>query len=362
MSAYQDYQRTGDSSALPSLKDFYAEDFRLGAAVAPHWMFGPAHDACLTKHFSSITAENVTKPEVLLDRKATLASGSNDRAVFNFAPAAPLMAYAQARGMAVRFHVLVWHNQTPRWFFTEGWSDAEDAPYVDRETMIRRMENSIADEMDYVNATWPGLVYAWDVVNEAIEPDHQAPNMFRTKSHWYQVLGEDFVSLAFRFARSHQATGQKLYYNDFNVAQPDKTPWVMALVKRLVAEGTIDGVGFQTHIGLDYPDFADYEQAVRDFAALGLTIQSTEMDIRVGSTDEGPQMELAARYKAYFTMMRRLRREGIDIDSITLWGLTDDHSWLVNFRGPNYPLLFDADVKPKPAFFGVLLDETIPNE
>ena len=360
MSAYRDYLANGRIDQVPSLKAFYADDFRIGAAVAPHWMFQPECHGALRKHFSSITAENCMKPCELLDHAATLASGSSTRAVFYFAPAAPVMEYAKKNGMGMRFHVLAWHNQTPRWFFAEGWSDDKDAPLADRETMLARLQNSIADEMDYVNATWPGLVYAWDVVNEAIEPDHNAPNMFRTKSLWYQILGEEFVFAAFREARKHQAEGQKLYYNDFNVAMPNKLDWVYALVKRLHDEGTIDGVGFQTHIGLDYPDFADYERAVRAYAALGLTIQSTEMDIRVPAADPATQMKLAVRYRDYFAMMRRLRREGCDIDSITLWGLADDTSWLMGWNGPTYPLFFDGLQRPTAALFGAMLDEAIP--
>ena len=356
MSAYRDYLASGRADLIPSLKDFYADDFRVGFAVAPHWMFRPECDGAIRKHASTLTAENCMKPMYLLNHEATIASGSKVRAAFSFSPAEPVMNYAQRNGIAVRFHTLVWHNQTPRWFFTEDWSDEKDAPLADRETMIARLQHSIADEMDYINQTWPGLVYAWDVVNEAIEPDHGAPNLFRTKSLWYQTLGEDFVAIAFREARKHQREGQKLYYNDFNVAMPNKVQAVYDLVKRLHDEGVIDGVGFQTHIGLDYPDFTGYEQAIRNYAALGLTIQSTEMDIRVPGADPATQMKLAVRYRDYFAMMRRLRREGVMIDSITLWGLADDHGWLMGWNGPNYPLLFDGMLNPKPAFFGALLD------
>lgn len=360
MSAYRTYLETGRVDLIPSLKEFYQEDFRIGFAVAPHWLFRPECDGAVRKHASTLTAENCMKPEALLDHAATLASGCPDRAVFDYAPAVPVMEYAQKNGIALRFHVLVWHNQTPRWFFAEGWSKEPNAPLVDRDTMIRRMQHAIADEMTHVNATWPGLVYAWDVVNEAIEPDHKAPNMFRTKSLWYQVLGEDFVPLAFREARKHQAQGQKLFYNDFSVAQPDKYPWVLALVKKLAAEGAIDGVGMQTHIGMDYPDYADYERAIRDFAALGLSVQATEMDVRVPGADPASQMKLAVRYRDYFAMLRRLRREGLPIESVTLWGLADDHSWLMGWNGPSYPLFFDGLLRPKAAFFGALLDEAIP--
>ena len=360
MSAYQDYLHTGRVDQIPALKDFYRDDFRIGFAAAPHWMFHPECDGAIRKHASTLTAENCMKPMFLLDRASTLASGSQTHAALRFDAVKLFMDYAQKNSIDVRFHTLLWHNQTPRWFFTKDWSDAQDAPLADRETMIARMENSIADTMDYINRVWPGLVYAWDVVNEAIEPDHGAPNLFRTKSCWYQILGEDFVPMAFRCARKHQAPGQKLYYNDFNVAMPNKVDAVFNLVKRLHDEGTIDGVGFQTHIGLDYPDFADYEQAIRRYAALGLTIQSTEMDIRVPGADPRTQMQLAVRYRDYFAMMRRLRREGVDIDSITLWGLHDAHSWLMGWNGPNYPLLFDGLLRPKAAFFGALLDDAIP--
>lgn len=360
MSAYKEYLKNKDLEKVPSLKEFYKDDFRMGVAVAPYWLHRPDCDQTVRRHFNSLSAENNMKPCMLLDREATLASGSQVKAVFNFTLADELLSYAKENGMGVRFHVLVWHNQTPRWFFAENWSDAEDAPLCDRDTMIARLQNSIADEMDYVNEKWPGIVYAWDVVNEAIEPDHQAPGLYRTKSFWYQILGEEFVPLAFREAKKHRAQGQKLYYNDFNMAQPNKAPAVYEMVKKLVDEGTIDGVGFQTHIGLDYPDYAYYEEMVKKYAALGLTIQSTEMDIRVGSAGAASQMKLAVRYRDYFAMMRRLRREGVDIDSITLWGLADDHSWLMGWNGPTYPLFFDGLMRPKAAFFGAMLDESIP--
>ncbi len=360
MSAYQKYLADHNASQIPSLKEFYREDFRIGVAVAPYWLNRPECDQVVRKHFNSLTAENNMKPVMLLDREATLASGSETRAVFHFQLADELMTYAAKNEMAVRFHTLVWHNQTPRWFFAEGWSDAEDAPLCSAETMTQRLRNSIADEMTYINTRWPGLVYAWDVVNEVIEPDHNAPNLFRTKSLWYEIMGESFVFTAFQEARKHCAQGQKLYYNDFNMAMPNKAPAVLALVKRLLAEGTIDGVGFQTHIGLDYPDLAYYEAMVKEYAALGLTIQATETDVRVNTADPAAQMKLAVRYRDYFAMMRRLRRAGADIDSITMWGMADDHSWLMGWNGPSYPLFFDGLMRPKPAFFGALLDESIP--
>ncbi|MBQ4159208.1 MAG: endo-1,4-beta-xylanase [Clostridia bacterium] len=362
MGAYSDYGRTGNADAIPSIGEFYKDDFKIGAAVASHWLFKEDFDRTIQKHITSVTAENDMKPEAVLDREATIKAGSGVRAQLTFKKVAPIMEYARKNNIALRYHTLLWHNQTPRWFFAENWSDDKEAKLADRDTMIKRLQNFISDVMEYVNEKWPGLVYAWDVVNEAIEPDHNAENLFRTKSLWYEILKEDFVFLAFREASKHKADGQELFYNDFNVAMPNKTDAVWNLVKRLKDENVIDGIGFQTHIGLDYPDFGDYERAVMRFSELSLTIQSTEMDIRMPTADEKSQMKLAIRYKEYFGMMKRLKNAGAKIDSITLWGLTDDHSWLMGWNGPSFPLLFDGLLRPKAAFFGAILDESIPEK
>ena len=339
----------------PSLCRAYSRDFWIGAAVNP-WMLQDAeYRALILRHFSSVTLENDMKPERLLDRKATLAGGDPLRAQMNFTLADRVLSFAAEYGLKVRFHVLCWHNQTPRWFFAENWSDAPDAPLASRETILSRQENYIRDVMTHVNQRWADTVYAWDVVNEAFEPDQNEPGLYRARSLWYQTLGPDFLPAAFRAARRYQAPGQQLYYNDYNAFQPEKRDAILAALKTLKAKNLIDGMGMQGHMNLDWPDFALCEEAIRRYAGLGLSVQVTELDIHCPGADAERQAALADRYGAYFAMLLRLHREGLPIGSVTFWGVTDRDSWLTGFRREgSYPLLFDGEKHTKPAFDAVL--------
>ena len=336
-----------DAMAKPALGSAYEPYFRIGAAVSSRMAADPGMCGLICRHFSSLTADNQMKPMFLLDRDATLA--------LRFAPADDLLSFARDAGIAVRFHTLVWHNQTPRWFFAEGWSDAPDAPFVSREIMRTRMEHYILDVMNHVNESFPGLVYTWDVVNEAIEPDQRAPGLYRARSPWYAILGEDFLPTAFRAARRGQAPGQTLCYNDYNAFEPVKRDAIVALLKKLKAENLVDTMGMQGHYILKEMDIPACEEAARAYAALGLKLQVTELDIHCTGGDEASQRELADVYGRYFEMLVRLRREGIPVEAVTFWGVTDADSWLTGFRRErSYPLLFSGDLKAKPAFDAVL--------
>ena len=337
----------------PSLHSAYQGQFLLGAAVTSRMTGDPAYRALICRHFNSITAENDMKPERILDRAATLAQGDPIRTVQDFARTDQLLAFAQSAGIRVRFHTLVWHNQTPRWFFAQNWSDAPDAPLADASLLLARLEAYIRDVMQHVNSRFPGVVYTWDVVNEAIEPEHGAPNGFRTRSLWYQALGEDFVAAAFRAARKYQAPGQKLYYNDYNTFQPVKRDAILALMRKL--QGLADGLGMQAHLQWDTVDIPACETAARMSGDLGLALQVTEMDIHCPGADETHQAALARGYADYFAMLLRLKKAGYNVESATFWGVTDADSWLTFFRKEHsWPLLFTADKDVKPAFDAVL--------
>ena len=339
----------------PSLYQAYEPYFKIGAAITLAMTENAAYDGLISRHFNSITAENDMKPERVLDRRATLATGDQRCAALDFTRADQLLSFAQARHIAVRFHVLNWHNQTPRWFFAKDWSDDPDAPLADRETMLQRQANYTRDVMTHVNRRFPGTVYAWDVVNEAIEPDQGAPSLYRTRSLWYQILGPDFIPAAFRAARAYQAPGQKLYYNDYNSFEPRKRDAILALLRELHKENLVDGMGMQGHLLLDQPDISLCEEAARMYAALGLEIQATELDIHCPGQDAERQAALARRYGEYFCMLLRLRREGIAVTAATLWGVTDRDSWLTAFRKEgSWPLLFTENMETKPAFDAVL--------
>ncbi len=339
----------------PSLCAAYLDRFKIGAAVRLDQLLNDDCAALIKRHFNSLTAENDMKPERLLDRAATLAGGDPAKAGCDFSTCDRYLEFARANGIQLRFHVLCWHNQTPRWFFAKDWSDAQDAPLADAALMQKRLENYIQTVMEHVNRCYPGVVYAFDVVNEAIEPAQGAENALRTKSPWYVALGGEFIPCAFRAARRFAAPGQKLFYNDYNCFEPEKCEAICALLTRLKAEGLVDGMGMQAHFVLDGFDAAACERAARRYAQLGLTLHATDLGIHCTSMEEESQKRLAEAYGSYFDMLLKLKREGTDVQNVTFWGLTDADSWLTGFRKQqSFPLLFTGDMRAKLAFDRVL--------
>ena len=344
-----------DALQCPSLFKAYEPYFRIGAAVSSFMTFDPTYRALIRRHYNSLTADNQMKPESVLDRAATLAQGSLLRAAVDFTRVDALMYFARDNGIPMRYHTLAWHNQTPRWFFAEDWSDEEGAKPASKGTMLARLENYILDVMNHVNEKFPGLVYTWDVVNEAIEPQHGAPGLYRTKSPWYMTCGEDFLPAAFRAARKGQAPGQTLCYNDYNAFEPVKRDAIIALLKKLQAENLVDTMGMQGHYVDEWMNVSLCEEAARAYAALGLKLQVTELDIHCNSGEDAAQQKLAQLYGDYFAMLRKLKDEGIDIEGVTFWGVTDADSWLTGFRREtSYPLLFSREKKAKPAYDAVM--------
>lgn len=333
----------------------YEKDFRIGAAVSSFMTFDPAYRALILRHFNSLTADNQMKPESVLDRAATLTKGDLLHAAVDFTRVDALMYFARDNGIPMRYHTLAWHNQTPRWFFAKDWSDAEGAEPASRENMLARLENYILDVMNHVNTKFPGLVYTWDVVNEAIEPELKAPGLYRTWSPWFKTCGEDFLFAAFRAARKGQAPGQTLCYNDYNAFEPVKRDAIIDLLKKLQAENLVDTMGMQGHYVMDWMNISLCEEAARAYAALGLKIQVTELDIHCNSDDEAHSQKLAQLYGDYFAMLKKLKEEGIDIEAVTFWGVTDQDSWLTGFRKEtSYPLLFDRAKQAKDAYDAVM--------
>ena len=305
MTAYEAYLAGGEA---PGLAGRYEGIFSIGVAASPDMLRDEKAAALVAAHFNSLTCENQMKADFVMDKAATKRSKDNTRVKLYFGQAAPVLKFAQEHGMRVRAHTLVWHSQTPRWFFAENWSDKKDAPLADRDTMIQRMENYIHDEMDYINTNYPGLVYAWDVVNEAIEPGNGHPDSLRTENNlWYETIGDDWVELAFTFARKYAAEGQKLFYNDYGCYSSMKVAPLRSLLKKLRDLGVLDGLGMQSHIGVDSPTLMEYENALSMYARLGITIHVTELDVGTGDNTALGQMRLANRYRGLFALLERLK-------------------------------------------------------
>ena len=336
----------------PVLKDAFAGRFRIGAAISGGVWEGRRVRERLTveRHFDSITAENEMKPESLQPREGEFRFERSDRFV----------EFGEKNKMKIIGHCLVWHNQMPRWFFV-----GNDGREVDRETLIARMRTHIKT----VVGRYRSRVHGWDVVNEAFDDRgrlHDSP--------WLRIIGSDFVELAFLFA--HEADPDaELYYNDFGMASSGKRRGVVRMVRDFRNKGVrIDGVGMQTHVSLTNPSLSEWESSLEAFAAEGVKVMVTEMDVSVlpsawgltaeittrhdydekynpwkdGKLPDEVQEKLASRYEEFFGVL--LRHSDV-VDRVTLWGVEDGGSWLNGFpvRGrTDYPLFFGRDGKMKP--------------
>ncbi|RZF29702.1 endo-1,4-beta-xylanase [Paraburkholderia sp. UYCP14C] len=344
------------AEALPPLRTVMAAHFKVGAAIEPDSIENPADAALIAAQFSSLTAENKMKPGTI-----GVAEGK-----YNFEPADEIVAFAQAHGIAMRGHTLVWHfkagewTEAPDWFFA---GDPKDPHYHD--IVAKRLDRYVTDVVTHFR----GKVYAWDVVNEVIS-DH--PNqVYREDSPWYRALGKDYIAIAFRAARAADPN-VKLYINEYSTDDPRKRAKLLAVIRDLRAQGVpIDGVGHQMHISVNWPPLPNIKQAFDDVAALGLENQVTELDVSL-YTDRGecwsnPHACLpdlghsvsndimraqAERYRAVFALFE----QESSIKAVTFWGYTDKHTWLTSTPVPrnNLPLLFDANLRPKAALWAIV--------
>ncbi len=325
-----------NSFSGPALKDMFADDFKIGAAVNPLTI--RSQEQLLAYHFNSITAENEMKFESVHPQEE----------VYTFDQADGLAAFARKHGLAMRGHTLVWHNQTSDWLFTDGAGAS-----VSKELLLARLKSHI----DTVVGRYRGQIYAWDVVNEVIADE--GPELLRP-SKWLEIAGPEFIAKAFEYA--HEADPQALlFYNDYNESHPQKRDKIYTLLKSLLDQGVpVHGVGLQAHWNLYDPALDDIRAAIEKYASLGLQLQLTELDMSLFRFDDkrtdltSPPPELlelqAERYDGVFRLLREYRQV---ISSVTFWGAADDYTWLDNFpvRGrKNWPFLFDEQHRPKPAF------------
>lgn len=336
----------------PTLKDALAGKFYIGVALNTPQIRGVDTTSLeiIKKHFNSIVAENCMK------------SGEIQRTegVFNFELADQFVEFGEKNNMHIVGHTLIWHSQAPRWFFTD--ANGND---VSREVLIERMRNHIFTVM----GRYKGRIHGWDVVNEAIEDNGSWRN-----SKFYQILGEEFVELAFKFAAEADPDAE-LYYNDYSMALEGRRNGVINMVKNLKSKGIkIDGIGMQGHLLMDSPSIEEYEKSILMYSELGVTVMITELDlsalpwpIRHQGADIAMRAEYEARMNPYtggltdsatvawnqrmgdfFSLFLKHQDK---ISRVTLWGLADHQSWKNNFpmRGrTDYPLLFDRNFQPKP--------------
>jgi len=349
-----------------TLKDAYKDAFKMGVAVNDAIVSGQdkASQDIVVKQFNTITIENSMKAERINPKPG----------VFNYEPADAFVEFGKKNNMFIVGHTLVWHNQTPAWFFQH-----EDGKLKTNEEVKERLREHIKT----IAGRYAGKVNAWDVVNEVIDDDGN----YRPTT-WVKGVGsgDELVKLAFKYAAEY-APNTELYYNDFNAWRPTKRDGIVRMVKMLQKEGIkIDGIGIQGHWGLNYPKTEYIEAAIEAYAALGVKVMITELDVDVlPLTKEGQvigqgmsekqfqneefkefldpyskglpaevQTQLTNRYAQLFEIFYKKRDK---IDRVTMWGIHDDMSWKNGYPIPNrtnYPLLWDRNKQPKPAFDAVL--------
>jgi endo-1,4-beta-xylanase len=351
---------TPQADMSKGLKDYFKNDFLVGVAVGSRSI--RQDSALIIREFNSLTAENDMKSGVIHPTEAT----------YNWKNADDIVAFANRNKIKIRGHNLLWHTQAAEWMFV-----GPDGKQASKQLVLKRLKDHIFTVMN----RYKGKIYAWDVVNEAIDDSQDSTVMYR-KTKWLEIFnGPDFIDAAFRFA--HEADpAAKLYYNEFNNERPVKREKIFKLMKRLKANGVpIDGVGFQAHWSLDYPTGTQLRTALNQIVSLGLDVQFTEVDITIHPrllgdpapvtqpVDPGYTPELEARqiaqYKAVFDIMREYKK---NISAVTFWNVTDRTSWLDSRGGGSagdlkpatpmilkaYPLLFDVNGQRKKAYWAVV--------
>jgi len=335
----------------PSLKETFRKEFAIGTALnnAQFDEKDPRMTAFITRQFSLATPENSMKSGPIHPTWDT----------YNFGPADQLVEFGKKHGIGINAHTLIWHSQLPA--FVRGLRSRDS---------VRAF---FTEHIKTVAGRYAGKVVSWDVVNEALNEDGTL-----RKTIFLEYLGDNYVTEAFRLTQA-ASLNTELYYNNYNNEQPAKRAGCLALLKKVQAAGVrIDGVGIQGHWHVGRVPFNDIEESILQYAALGLKVMITELDLEVlprtiqgadvsqrttpdaqanpyvNGLPDAVQQQLAADYEALFRLFLKHRDK---LTRVTFWGVNDEQSWLNNWpvRGrTNHPLLFDRNSQPKPAFYNVV--------
>ena len=338
-----------------SLHRIYSRHFSIGAAIPVSVSI--QEKALLAKQFSCITPENCMKPGSLQPSEGRFTWDAADKTV----------ALAKEIGVQVIGHTLVWHEQTPKWFFQDGQKD------VARDVALDRLRKHIST----VISRYSGKIRGWDVVNEAID-DKEG---FLRNTPWKRAIGDDYIVEAFKAARAADPKVE-LYYNDYSIESGGKRDRALRLLSQLSSAGVhLNGIGIQGHWMLDKIPFSEIEKAIESFSKFGVPVMITELDIDVvqrevstadvsakDKTKGDPyanglpadvQLRLAQQYAKLFKLFLK---HSDKISRVTFWGIHDGGSWLNYWprTRTNHPLLWDRNIVPKPAFESIvgLVDAT----
>ena len=353
----EDQKRLENTENLP-LKEAFKGRFLMGTALNSDQIEGksPKELELVKKQFNSIVAENAMKSERLFVSQG----------VYDFSIADQFIDFGIKNDMVIHGHTLIWHSQLPEWFFKDSLGNQ-----IDKKELKQRMKNHI----NTVVTRYKGKVKTWDVVNEAVLDNGEL-----RKSQFYEILGEEYLELAYQFA--HEADPEaELYYNDYSTALPMKREGIVKMIQNLKNKGvSIQGIGMQGHLGLNHPDIAEFEKSILAFSDLGVKVSITELDVTVLPSPKNMQgAEVSDNFeynddmnpyinglpaevdsaftKRYLDFFKLFIKHQDKIDKVTLWGVNDGNSWRNDWPvagRTDYALLFDRNNKAKPVVDSII--------
>lgn len=364
-----------------SLKEAYAGKFLIGTAD-DLTRISDLEAASIKQHYNIITPENCMKPQPMHPEEDT----------YNFETTDAMVEWCEKNGIAVWGHTLGWHSQSPAWFFQDNSPEAQakakeeaekndsdeqrpnrqgfggfggfggnSGPQASKEVILERLKDHIMT----VAGRYKGRIVGWDVFNESIADGGDGTTENLRNYSWYTAVGPEVLTYAFKWAHE-AAPDAQLYYNDYNIEQgavenTGKHASSLLLLKRLIDEGApITGVGIQGHWHLD-SNLEDVEKAIENYAALGLRVAITELDVTSTGDNSGafgvnqgdrtiPEENYQMQAEVYRKLFEIFKRHSDVIDRVTFWGLSDTRSWR---RGQD-ALLFDGELNAKPAFHAII--------
>ena len=350
LSATAQQTETAVADTTYGYKDAYKDYFSIGVSLSARNVRSAEQMDIVRRNFNSVTAENAMKPGVIHPKEN----------VWRWGDADSIANWCRRNGVKMRGHCLCWHEQFSNWMFTDSLGNE-----VTKEVFYQRLRNHIHT----VVGRYKDVVYAWDVLNEAIADgdgdrlpdDNGEPSPYR-QSRLFKLCGEELVRKVFEFA--HEADPDaKLFYNDYNAAVPSKRDHIYNMVKKMKDDGVpIDGIGMQGHYNAWWPSAEDVEAAISKYSEIVDEVQVTELDIRTtnemggqlqfsqGNAGDVPQHIAEMQERQYANIFRIVRKWRNVVTNVTFWNLSDADSWL---GAGNSPLPFDTDYKPKSIYYTI---------
>ena len=359
-------------TSFAELSNKYA--YKFGTCISIDTVQNTAYQEMVKKDYNTITATNEFKAYSLLSQVQSMKA---NKPMMNYERADMIAEFAQANGIGIRGHVLVWDAYMKDWFFREGFR--KDGAVVSKEVMEERLRSYITDVITHFETKYPGVVYCWDVVNEAVADGanewvqgnsyHLRKTRGGAKNMFYETLGEDYVLFAFKCARetvNSLGADIKLFYNDYSTFYADKRGAICRLIKYLNKDEKLcDGVGMQGYIGgygrqegcLNANDLVQIKQSIKMYSDLGVEVQLTEVAVRNYKNDESTMKKHALFCAKLIYAVQEAVLEGANFTGLTIWGIKDnpqlkerDYSYKMN--GP-YCGLYDNDLQPKESYYEV---------